>query len=265
MTIGFIGLGAMGTPMVKSLLTHEYTVLVYDIDSNKMQALERYGALSKDKNHIATESDVIILCLPHPDHSMAVVHELIQTMPKGKTIIETSTLTPEITTQLSKAIIQKQVNYLCAPMLAGATKAEAGDIHFIVEGNKEVLAEVMPILKAMGNKVTYVGEPPIATVTKMVRNLARFANVAAAIEGIQLLKQYSNDITDAYEVLVEESNINFDHVWESAMKSVALENTPYKASHISVKDLELILKLGKKHQLELPTARATLKIHQKYQ
>src|SRR3989344_2888750 len=93
--IGFIGIGNMGYGMVKNLLAHDFSILAFDIDQEKLDSAVRLGA-EKEKSiqEIADLVETVILALPHPDISKQVILDLI----KGgntKTIIEMSTLTPE--------------------------------------------------------------------------------------------------------------------------------------------------------------------------
>lgn len=268
MKIGFIGVGAMGSGMVTNLLKHPLEVVVLDTDQEKVNQMVSLGATSAiTLQEVALQSEVIILCLSHPDISREVLFGekgIVKGTIKGKTVIETSTLTPEITQEFFEKLKALDSNYLCAPMLAGSIKAHAGNIHFLIEGEKSIAEKYKDIFLAMGNKITYLGQPPQATLAKLARNICRYANVAAAIEVINFLKSYTTDIKSIYDVLVDESHTNFDEVWSGAIKPVALENKSYQASQISVKDLGLILDRSQKKSVAMPVTKTTLEVHEKH-
>jgi len=243
--IGFIGIGNMGYGMVKNLLAHGFSILAFDIDQEKLDSAVGLGAeKAKNIQEIADLVETVILALPHPDISKQVVLDLI----KGentKTIIETSTLTPEDSSFFNAELAAKHIRYLCAPMLAGKQMALEGNIHFIVEGKNEIFEQHEKLFESMGN-ATFLGEVPNATLAKLAYNICRYSNVATALTVIQFLKQYSNNLAPIYKVLAEGSLDNFGQVWKEEMSEVAIENKPYKfaGSKIPVKDLSLVIKMA---------------------
>jgi len=240
--IGFIGIGNMGYGMVKNLLAHDFSILAFDIDQEKLDSVVELGAeKAKSIQEIADLAETVILALPHPDISKQVVLDLIKGK-NTKTIIETSTLTPEDSTFFNSELAAKQTHYLCAPMLAGKQMALEGNIHFIVEGKNEVFEQHKKLFESMG-KATFMGEVPNATLAKLAYNICRYSNVATALTVIQFLGQYSNNLAPMYKVLAEGSLDNFGQVWKEEMGEVAIENKPYKfaGSKVPVKDLSLVI------------------------
>ncbi len=243
--VGFIGIGNMGSGMVKNLLSHGIKILAYDIDPEKLKSAIELGAEKADDiKTIANSVEVVILALPHPD----VSSDVISTLSQGniKTIIEASTLTPEDSTRFKSELNSKNIQYLCAPMLAGKQMALDGNIHFIVEGNKEVFEKFEDMFNAMGH-ATFMGDVPNATIAKLAYNICRYSNVATALTVIIFLKQYSNNLKPIYKVLADASLDNFGQVWKQEMEEVAVEGKPYKfaGNKIPIKDLSLVIKMAR--------------------
>src|SRR6202522_4732547 len=72
-TIGFIGLGAMGQRMARSLLNSGFKLIAYDHTSSKTTALVADGAMSAPSiRQLARKSDVIISCLPNDEAVLSV-------------------------------------------------------------------------------------------------------------------------------------------------------------------------------------------------
>lgn len=266
MKIGFIGLGDMGLGMVVNLVKNGFEVTGYDIKKERLLKAMKYGIIrGKNLENVAQISEVIILCLPHPTISYKVLfgeHGLANIVTSGKTIIETSTLTPNMVEEIDYKLTKKGIHFLSAPMFGGATAATQGDIWFVIEGNRTTLTEFKQLFLAMGRKITYVGKPPQATLAKLARNLCRFANVATALEVLNFLKSYTKEIKPIYKLIVEDSKTNFDEVWEKAIRKYALEDRHYEASRISIKDLDLLLDLAQRKKVSMPIAVVTRNVHE---
>lgn len=270
MKLGFIGLGNMGHGMVVHLLKDKHEVHVFDIDQSKIESLKKPGAKPRQSvSDLVSNVTTVILCLPHPKISEDVIfgEEGIVSTPgnKVRTVIETSTLTPDQVVNFEKKLTKQKIGFLSAPMFGGQSSADVGKIWFVVEGNKALLKEHQDLFSAMGRKTSYLGEIPQATIAKLARNMCRFANVANALEVIDFLHQTTKDIEPIYDLLVEDSKTNFDRVWESAMTDYALKKKPYTASKISVKDLTLALKIAKENNIDMPIAKVTKKVHKDHE
>ena len=247
--IGFIGVGNMGYGMVKNLITHGFGVLAFDIDQEKLESVIKLGAEKATSiEELADSTEIIVLALPHPDISKEVISMLSQG--RVKTIIETSTLTPEDSSQFNSELTEKNINYLCAPMLAGKQMALEGKINFVVEGRKEIYERYKELFDSMG-KAIFMGDVPNATLAKLAYNICRYSNVATALTVINFLKKYSNNLAPIYGVLAEGSFDNFGQVWKQEMEEVAIENKQYKfaGNKIPLKDLSLVIKMAEEKAL----------------
>lgn len=248
--VGFIGLGNMGYGMVKNLLSHNFSILAYDIDQEKLNSAVEIGAeKAKNIQKIANSVNIVILALPHPDISREVIRALSHG--KVKTILETSTLTPKDSQFLQSELDKKGINYLCAPMLAGKQMALEGRIHFIVEGKKEIFKQYQDVFVSMG-KTTFMGGVPKATLAKLAYNICRYSNVATALTIINFLKQYSKNLAPIYKVLVQGSLDNFGQVWKEEMGEVAIQDKPYKfaGNKIPAKDLSLVIDMAQEKGIQ---------------
>jgi 2-hydroxy-3-oxopropionate reductase len=264
--IGFVGLGIMGLPMAGRLVNAGHNVNGYDTSQKQRMLAQKSGVTVKnDVAEVGRNSDLIFICLPRPKISQKVINELLNSQGKAKTVIETSTLSPEDVVGFAKKLAKAKIEFLSAPMFGGEPSAKSGKIWFVVEGEKKTYQKYQKLFSILGRKSSFVGKPPQATIAKLARNLSRFANVANAIEVIDLLKKSTNNIKPIYDLLVEDSKTNFDHVWEKAMHDYTLKGKKYQASKISVKDLNIALELAKRKKVNMPIANATKKVHQQKQ
>lgn len=265
MKIGFIGLGKMGLGMAQNLSKNGFVVFGYDLENKKLVTAQKHKIIPcKSISELCEKTKIIILCLPHPEISKKVIFGekgIIKSNKKPEIIIEISTLNPQDATEFYQKLSKNNIDFIGAPMFGGQTSAVSGNIWFVVEGKKEVLRKYKKVFSAMGKKFTYLGKPPQATIAKLCRNVCRFANVAVALEVVDFLRKYSYNIKPIYDLLVEDSKTNFDKVWERAIREYALKKESYRTSKISVKDLNLILKLSKDKNINMPITKITQKIH----
>lgn len=252
MKIGFIGLGNMGSGMVKSLLAHSFEVIGFDIEKDRLSELENQG-MEKAENttEVAKTCELVILCLPNPDASREVIFEqLVVDGSRVKTIIETSTLTPEIVLEFADKVSGAGGQFLSSPMVGGKNHSSEGTIEFLVEGSNDVFQENERVFEAMGSKVSYMGDMPSATLAKLAFNFSRYANLAVGVETHRLLKKYGANIPAVYEFMSEQSLDNFGQVWREDLNEMMLQGVPFKPSKVPKKDLALLVDMAKSQNLD---------------
>ena len=250
MNIGFIGLGNMGSGMVKNLLSKDFTVTGFDIDTEKLTGLESFGLQKTDSvAKITHDCEVVVLCLPNPDTSRNVIAELLGTDNNVTTIIETSTLTPEIVKEFADMVEAKGKQFLSSPMIGGKNHAASGAIEFLVEGSDNVFEDSQRLFGAMG-KARFMGDIPSATLAKLTFNLSRYATLAVGVETHRLLEKYNANIPAIYDFMSEQSLDNFGQVWKVDLKEMMTTNVPFKPSQVPKKDLSLLAEMAKSQGLD---------------
>lgn len=261
--IGFVGLGNMGSGMAANLIQAGYTVIVFDIDPIKLNALEKLGARRANSlTELAKVADCVILCLPHPDISREVIFKgLLSDQNSLKLIVESSTLSPNDVLDISSKLKESNVEFLSTPMLGGKKAAQSKQIHFLVESDETVAKEVKDLLKAMGSRIDYMGPAPAATLAKLAYNICRYANLVSSVEVTRLIRSFTQDTQPIYNLLVEGSRDNFGKVWEEDIKSMMLEGIVYQPSSVPEKDLGLIVQLAKEHSLQNDFYNSLIKVY----
>lgn len=245
--VGFIGLGNMGSGMANNLIKAGIAVIGFDSDTQKSANIEGIKQAA-DVSEVAQACEVVILCLPNPDASREVIEQLLKSS-SVNTIIETSTLTPEIVTEFSKKITGANKQFLSTPMIGGKNDAAQGTIEFLVEGDEVILKANNDLLETMG-KTRYMGIAPSATLAKLTFNLCRYANLATAVEAYRLLQAYGANVKAVYEFMSEQSLDNFGQVWPEDMKDMMTKDIPFKPSQVPRKDLGLFSEMAKSHNVD---------------
>ena len=175
MNIRVIGCGAMGAGMVKNLLKSDYVVSTFDPDSTKQKKMEQLGATPVPAaNFSLNDMDVILLSLP----SSSIVQDtvigkngVLHYLRKGTFILDMSTTDVELTKQLAQSAKEKGVYFLDCPVSNGPVGAENGTLTIMVGGEKLAFNKMLPLFKAIGEEIRYIGPSGSGQVVKLCNNM----------------------------------------------------------------------------------------------
>jgi 2-hydroxy-3-oxopropionate reductase len=196
-SLGFIGLGIMGRPMVRNLLKAGYSVAVYDVAPAGIEAVVGDGAVPCASARDAAQGrDVIITMVPDgPEVEAAVLGSdgVLSGARRGAIIVDMSSISPIVSQRVGGACEAAGVEFLDAPVSGGEPKAVDGTLAIMVGGKKEVFDAVEPILKMMGASVTLTGPIGAGNVTKLANQIMVACNIAAMGEALTLASKAGLD------------------------------------------------------------------------
>ena len=190
MKLGFIGLGAMGTPMARNLLEAGHELAVWNRSPKRVEALTGAGARRADSPaDAASGTRAIILIVTNAE----AVHEvlfgdkgIVQGLPAGAAVINMGTIGAIATTRIAKTLGDLGYRMLDAPVAGSTSVAEAGELNIMVGGDEQIFKEFEPVLAAMGEKISHMGEVGSGARMKLINNLIMGANLAVLSEGLAL-------------------------------------------------------------------------------
>lgn len=256
-TVGFIGLGTMGFPMAANLAKAGIPLVVFDNNSTVMgRARDLQGVTAaQSPQDVARRCDVLFTCLPNNDVVLsAYLGEggIAEGARQGLITCDCSTVSPEVTREVGKALAQRGVIHMDTPMLGSQPQAISGEIFFIVAGEQKALARIEPYLKIMGRLHMFVGPGGIANVIKLIHNgLAAVTSVAVA-EALALAVQSGADPHTFYEVVRSGGGMAFGTYFDRRAKRILDgEFSPTFLLELMRKDAALDLQLAR--QLKVPT------------
>ena len=253
--IGFIGLGAMGSRMVRNLMGNLFEVTVYDIRKEAMESLVAEGAQSaKNPEEVGMNSDVVILSLPSSSEVMdTVLNErgVLGGMESGGIIIDTSTIDPLTTRQLVKVAREKNVDFMDAPVSGGTIGAEKGTLSIMVGGEKEIVNACMDVLKAIGKHIYHVGEVGSGQLFKLINNMLVGINLVAISEALVLASKAGADLNQLYEA-IKTSAGNSWAFENKALNMIEKNFEPGFRIWLQHKDLGLALDMASKYEVPTP-------------
>jgi 3-hydroxyisobutyrate dehydrogenase len=206
-TVGFCGLGLMGSGMAARLLTAGHQVVVWNRRKERAEPLVAKGArLAASPREAATGVEAIISMVADDPASRAVWlgpdGGLAGAAP-GTMLIESSTLSPVWCEELARSAAAKECQLLDAPVTGGKAQAASGELRFLVGGSADMLERARPILSAMGKEILHLGPTGAGARMKLINNFVCGIQAAALAEAVALIERVGLDRTTALSVLAK--------------------------------------------------------------
>ncbi|MFT3962477.1 2-hydroxy-3-oxopropionate reductase [Propionivibrio sp.] len=188
--IGFIGLGIMGKPMSKNLLKAGYDLTVCDINAAAVAEVVALGAkAAATPAAVAAQTEIVITMLPNSPQVKTVAlgaGGIAEGARPGTIVIDMSSIAPLAAQEVAKALAEKGVRMIDAPVSGGEPKAIDATLSIMVGGDPAVFEECLPILKCMGASAVRVGDVGAGNVTKLANQVVVALNIAALSEAMTL-------------------------------------------------------------------------------
>jgi 3-hydroxyisobutyrate dehydrogenase len=202
MRIGFIGLGAMGLPMAGHLVDAGHDVAVASRSRGPIDAAVARGAADGGSARgVAEVSEVVVLCVPNSPEVIEVVDDMLPVLDEGKTVVDCSTIDPEVERAQHARVGATGAAYLDAPLSGGTAGAQKGTLTLMVGGDAGVLARTEPAFEPFAGLVVHVGGPGMGQVVKLCNQVIYAAQMAATAEATAMAARSGVDMAKLYEVL----------------------------------------------------------------
>ena len=258
-TIGFIGLGLMGKPMAGNLLKAGFSVVVWNRTRSRADELvsagARFGANPRDT---ASQADVLITIVSDPPAIEDILWgtgNALDGLRRGATLIDSSTISPDLARRVAAACAEKGVDYLDAPVTGGDWGAKKGELVFMIGGKPEVFEKAKPVFEAMGKKFFLLGPNGSGQTVKLAMNLILALEVEALAEALALATRGGV----AGEKLVEVMQSSMARAGVLDVKAPSILKNEFPASfplRLMHKDMRLALELAAEEGVTLPAAAA---------
>jgi len=186
-TIGFIGLGIMGSRMAANLLKEGHQLLVYNRTPHKAQELIESGAIwGTDVEQVAKQSDILITMLSTPEVIEAMAKIIVTNLPKNALWINSSTIDPTSARTMGALSESHNIRYLDAPVAGTKGPAAAGELLFLIGGSTSDIEEAIPLFDCMGKKTIHLGAIGQGASIKLLINQLLGVQLVAFSEALTL-------------------------------------------------------------------------------
>jgi putative dehydrogenase len=256
--VGFVGLGAMGLGMATQLLNNGFKVAAVDTRPEIEDSWTAAGGVwNESPAAAANDADAIVVMVVNSEQVDAVLFGekgALKTLRKGSLVIVTSTVSPSYSKGLGKQLSEAGYLYLDAPVSGGVVGAESGSLSIMASGPDTAFEAGEPLLKAMAAKIYRIGaEPGLGSVVKTVNQLLAGAHIALAAEAMAFGAKAGVDPGVLYEVISHSAGSSWMFN-DRVPHMLAGDFTPRSAVNIFVKDLGIVLDLGRELKFPLPMA-----------
>jgi 3-hydroxyisobutyrate dehydrogenase-like beta-hydroxyacid dehydrogenase len=203
--VGFIGLGDLGGAIARRMLDRGVRLTVFDPDPETLRRIVPKGATAgKNPRTLGAASEVVFLCLPHPDVLREVAlgrQGLVRGMADGAIVVDMSTSGPDAVREVGSALEARGIRMIDAAVGKGPWATEKGDLTLMLGGDEKTCGEVGDLLRLVASRLYHCGPLGAGQVVKLVNNLASCANLAVAVEAVSLARSCGADLSVVTEVL----------------------------------------------------------------
>ncbi len=209
-TVGFIGLGNMGSRMSRHVVQKGHTVLGYDLQPGSAEAIGAQTAASVAV--VAQGAELILLSLPDSRAVEAVVlgaDGLLAHARQGQLVVDLSTSSPGSTRRLHDLLAQKGAAYVDAGISGGASAAEAGTLTLMVGGDTAQLEAARGVLECFATNIFHLGGSGAGHTAKLLNNFLNAVSLAATAEVMVAGKKAGLDLATLLDVLNKSSGVNY--------------------------------------------------------
>lgn len=219
-TIGFIGLGMMGRPMVENLASRDgLAVIAFDRSPAALASLAELPSYGKTLSTCTALDDlagcdVVITMLPNSAITSRVIggadgeKGLVQILRRGSAVIDMGSSDPTETLRLAPLLAEAGIGFVDAPVSGAVAKARTGTLAIMAGTDEDTFARIEPILARMGSALIRTGAIGSAHAMKALNNYVYAAGLLAVSEALAIAERMELDTGIFTDVLNASSGRN---------------------------------------------------------
>lgn len=273
-SIGFIGLGHMGAPMVKNLLKNQYKVKVYDVIDQAVEALVKEGAIrAVSPADIAKNADIVFTMLQTGDQVTQIClgeQGLFAHLNKTALYIDSSSVDINSSRQLHKTAAAQGIAMLDAPVSGGVAAAEAATLTFMVGGDIDHYQRAQSVLSALGKKIIYAGSAGSGAAAKICNNMILGISMIAVCEAFVLADKLGLEAKKLFEISTNASgqcwSLSSYCPWPNILPNVPANHhyQPGFSAKMMLKDLHLSQDAAATVHANTPLGKHAMDLYQQF-
>ncbi len=253
-SIGFIGLGNVGSKLASNLLQHGVDLTVRDLNEAQVALLVARGAKSASSpRELTANVDIVITCLPSPAVSAAVMEApdgILAGLTPGKIWLEMSTTDSAEIQRLAVKVEALGAIAMDCPVSGGCHRAATGNISIFAGGTRAAFERALPTLSILGRRILHTGPLGTASELKVLTNYLCTVHLAALAEALTVAKVAGLDLNMTYEGIRISSGNSFVHETESQVILNGSRDINFTMDLV-IKDVGLFDALAREHQVPL--------------
>ncbi|MFC5653728.1 NAD(P)-dependent oxidoreductase [Paenibacillus solisilvae] len=259
LSIGWIGLGSMGVPMVKNLLKAGFQVRVYNRSPARAEEVLKAGAVWAGSPKETVQQSDMTFTMVSDAAAVEALHtgdEGILAAPlAGKIVVDMSTIGPEDSRRFAQLVKEHGGEFLDAPVSGSVKPAQDGQLVILAGGNADVFEICQPMFRALGKRSILFGENGSGCLAKLVINLLLGITVQGVSEALVLADKVGLNRAQVLEMMLESA---LGSPFLRMKQQLFLENDFPAAFALRLmhKDIGLALDVAGQTETPLPAASA---------
>jgi 3-hydroxyisobutyrate dehydrogenase-like beta-hydroxyacid dehydrogenase len=254
---GFIGLGLMGSRLVRRLRLAGWNLRAWNRSSQPAEKLKEEGiAVAASIADLVDESDVILSCLANDAAVRSVYFDkggVFSTVEPGSVILEMSTISPELSRRLHKEALTTGVNFLDVAISGSTPAVEAGTITLFAGGDEYTFEQCIPIYESIARQWFLIGPGSSGIQMKLVVNLLLGLDMQAIAEAVSLGEHLQINRKVLLDVLCKTAVVA-PAMLGKIRKIKDRDYSPEFPLRLMRKDMDLVMDAAKTSGADLPAA-----------
>lgn len=216
--IGFVGIGAMGTPMAANLAKAGYKLVIYDIDRARTAAFASVHEIEVASSlaELGKQCGTVITMLPDDKAVRQALYGetgnsqncVVANLKAGSTVIDMSSSSPVSTRELGRLFDARGVKFIDAPVSGGVKRAVTAELAIMVGGDGAVLEACRPVFEKLGSQIFHAGPLGAGHAIKALNNYVSAAGLVAACEAVIVGQRFGLDPNIVVDILNASSGMN---------------------------------------------------------
>lgn len=205
--VGMIGLGNAGAALSRAL-SGKFPLIGHDVNPARADAVAGLALEWTDSlDVLAARADVVLLSLPRPDISRAVVAAIAATRGPVRLVIETSTITPKVARELAGTCEAAGIGFVDAAIAGGVQSMAAGENTFLAGGSEADIALARVVLEPIAARIHWLGPVGAGSGAKVVNNAVMHAVMVVLIEAAAMASKLGIPMRTMIEILARPDGV----------------------------------------------------------
>lgn len=266
MRVGFLGLGRMGTPIVRNLVDAGFPVTVWNRTRARADELaaEIPVTVADEPAQLAAAVDVTMTMVADDDAVAAIYLSaggIVAGIAPGAVALDLSTVAPATPRRMAAAVRERGADFADSPVSGSTVMAEARKLLLMVGGEDATVARVRPVLEAIGSAIHHLGPVGTGATMKLAINSIVYGLNGALSEALVLAERAGIDRLAAYEIFASSAvAAPVVHYRRAAFERPGEGPVSFRLA-LGVKDLRLITELAAQVGAPMPQAATNLRVH----
>jgi 3-hydroxyisobutyrate dehydrogenase-like beta-hydroxyacid dehydrogenase len=256
-TLGFVGLGAMGSRIAGRLVDSGNQVYAINRTKAKAQPLIDRGLRWRESPREVAAAAEVVFSMVTDDAALGAIASgpdgILAGLEDGKVYVDMSTVSPRASRQLAERVDWLGAQMLDAPVSGSIPQAESGTLAIMVGGERQAFASVEPLLRELGQTVTHIGTNGQGLLLKLAINISLAVQTLAFSEGLLLAERGGIDPRLAAEVM-STSSIGSPMLRARIPLFLDLPEQAWFDVELMQKDIRLARQTADDLQIPLPSA-----------